>query len=94
MQRRLTMGMVWSLAVVGVPIVAVAQTQTPAPSQQTDQRPGPAQQAPPKLVPLGVNGQLASWLQLRGEFPARASRGSRGAGLATATTPTGWIASG
>ena len=46
-----------ALAMMAVPLIASAQTPTPA--------------TPPQPVPLGVNGQLASWLQVRGEFRTR-----------------------
>ena len=39
-----------------IPSLAVAQGPTPA---------------TPQPVPLGINGQLASWLQVRGEFRTR-----------------------
>ena len=46
-------------------------------------------------APLGVDGQLTSWLQVRGEFRARIE-GFTGGGFAAdnSRTPTGWIASG
>ena len=45
-----------ALLVVGLPLLAAAQT--PAPTT-------------PQPLPLGINGQLASWLQVRGEFRTR-----------------------
>ena len=44
------------LLLIAMPLLASAQT--PAPTT-------------PQPVPLGINGQLASWLQVRGEFRTR-----------------------
>ena len=45
-----------ALVVIGLPLLAAAQTPTPT---------------TPQPVPLGIDGQLASWLQVRGEFRTR-----------------------
>src|SRR5437667_12021307 len=49
-----------ALAMMIVPVIVSAQTPTPATSTTG-----------PQPVPLGVNGQLASWLQVRGELRTR-----------------------
>jgi hypothetical protein len=66
--RRSMTAMVWTLASCCLPRFASAQPQTQT-SQQAEQRAVPPVPATP--VPLGVNGQLASWLQVRGEFRTR-----------------------
>lgn len=58
--------MLWMLVLIGLPLCAAAQTRTPA---------------TPQPVPLGVNGQLASWLHVRGEFRTRIE-GVLGSGFA------------
>ena len=45
-----------AMLVIGLPLLAAAQSPAPA---------------TPQPVPLGINGQLASWLQVRGEFRTR-----------------------
>ncbi len=55
-----------ALAIVAVPVLAAAQTPPPT---------------TPQPVPLGVNGQLASWFQVRGEFRTRIE-GFSGGGFA------------
>ena len=57
----------WILAVIGLPLHGEAQT----PTTQPEQRAAPAAPLPPGPMPLGVGGQLASWLQVRGEFRTR-----------------------
>src|SRR5437870_5547487 len=47
---------VFLIAMIAIP--SIASAQTPAPTT-------------PQPVPLGVNGQLASWLQVRGELRTR-----------------------
>src|SRR5439155_5870576 len=49
-------GLLCGLAVLAIPLLASAQTPTPAATQP---------------VPLGVNGQLTPWLQVRGELRTR-----------------------
>jgi hypothetical protein len=56
---------------LSVPRAAVAQPAAPSNEQQPPATlPAKAPQ-PSAPVPLGVNGQVASWLQVRGEFRAR-----------------------
>ena len=54
-----------AVAVLGFSCEAVAQT-----AQQT-QTPAPVQPSTPGPAPLGVDGQLAPWLQVRGEYRTR-----------------------
>ena len=60
------MKIIVALAIVAVPVFAAAQTPPPT---------------TPPPVPLGVNGQLASWFQVRGEFRTRIE-GFSGGGFA------------
>src|SRR5688572_18847075 len=55
-----------ALAIIAMPVLAAAQTPAPA---------------TPQPVPLAINGQLASWLQVRGEFRTRIE-GFTGGGFA------------
>jgi hypothetical protein len=68
--RRLMTAIVWILVVSGMTLVASAQAQTQTP-QLAEQRASPVPRVPATPVPLGVDGQLASWLQVRGEFRTR-----------------------
>jgi hypothetical protein len=65
----------WTLVLLVTPPLANGQTSSP---QQTDQRLA-QQPTPPTPLPLGVDGQLASWLHVRGEFRTRIEGFSGGA---------------
>src|SRR2546425_2459075 len=64
--RRSVVVCVCAVAVFGLSHAAGAQQ----PAQQT-QTPAPVQPSTPGPAPLGVDGQLAPWLQVRGEYRTR-----------------------
>jgi hypothetical protein len=78
-----------SLCAVAVAVLGcsgVARAQQPPPVQTT-----PPQASTPTAgpVPLGVNGQLASWLQVRGEYRARIE-GFNGGGFTPGNEDAYW----
>lgn len=82
----------WSIRIC-VPVLIVlaaarlAAAQQPAPAPE----PRPAAVAtPPSPVPLAVNGQLARWLQVRGEFRAR-TEGFQGGGFSDGNEDAYWM---
>ena len=87
---------VWAalLIVVGGSRGAGAQQPAPTPEQRpvaVAPPPSPVPLAtPPSPVPLAMNGRLANWLQLRGEFRAR-TEGFNGGGFSSDNDDAYWM---
>ena len=82
--RRSTLGYLLVLVILDVDRTAGAQTADPADSRSASviaQPPAVAVKTTRQPAPLGVDGQLTPWLQVRGEFRARVE-GFTGGGFA------------
>src|SRR5712691_11862734 len=82
--RRTTLGYLRVFMVLGLARAAGAQTPDPVDTRSASviaQPPPVAVKSTREPAPLGVDGQLTPWLQIRGEFRARAE-GFTGGGFA------------
>jgi hypothetical protein len=70
-------------------VLASARIAAQQPAPTAEQRP-PAVATPPSPVPLAMNGELARWLQVRGEFRARLE-GFQGGGFSGTNEDAYWM---
>jgi Alginate export len=91
--RRSTLGHVRVLMILGLARMVSAQTpdSVDAPSASSTAQPPPVVvKSVPGPAPLGVDGQLTTWLQIRGEFRARIE-GFTGGGFAADSSDAYWM---
>lgn len=90
--RVLAVGLISTLCLAGAPLAGAAvEDGSSQPDQTAAQTQVPVRApVPPAPVPLGLDGELAPWLQVRGEFRARVE-GFTGGGFATNNDDAYWM---
>ena len=90
--RVLAICVISTLCLAGAPLAsAVAEDRSPQPDQKPDQAQEPVRApVPPAAASLGLDGALAPWLEMRGEFLARIE-GFTGGGFAANSDDAYWM---